>query len=84
MARARVAGHRVRLTDGVLEAKLENFGTFYFIRWIVPGQEPRGSQTFATLRACVAYVRRAMYAHPTWRYQIVRQQDGEQTVVREG
>jgi len=54
---------------------------FYFIRWLVPGHGPRGSQSFATLRACRNYARRAMYAHPSWGWEIVEHLGSAQTVI---
>lgn len=56
---------------------------FYFVRWLIPGQDPKGSQTFATLGAVRSFVRRGQYAHPSWTAQIVRHEGGEQTVVEE-
>ena len=54
---------------------------FYFIRWIIAGEAPRGSQTFAHRDSAIKYARRARLDHPEWGDQIVRHADGEQTVV---
>lgn len=56
---------------------------WYFILWLIPGEEPRGSQTFATKLAAYRYARSATLRHPTWRAQVVRHEDGRQTIVEE-
>jgi hypothetical protein len=57
---------------------------FYFVKWFEPGQPPRGSQTFLSLKAVRSYARRALYAHPPWAAQIVRHHiGGGQVVVEE-
>jgi hypothetical protein len=54
---------------------------FYYIRWIVPGQEPRGSQTFATEKAARSHARRSLLHHPRWSAEVVRHEGGEQTTI---
>jgi len=54
---------------------------FFYVRWLIPGQEPRGSQTFNTERACRSYARRSLYSHPTWSAEVIRHEGGEQTVL---
>lgn len=56
---------------------------WYFVRWLVPGGPPRGSQTFATLRACREHARRTLMHHSTWTAEIIRQDGVVQTVVEE-
>ena len=56
---------------------------FFFLKFLIDGQEPRVSQTFATRDAAIRYARRARLEHAEWRYQIIRHADGKQTVVEE-
>jgi hypothetical protein len=75
-----------RTQADVAAARLETLAAvtagFYFVRWLIPGQEPKGSWTFNKLRACRSYARRALLHPPTWSAEIVHHQDGEQTVVQ--
>ena len=54
---------------------------FYFVRFHVPGQEPRGSQTFRLADAARRYANRVRLEHPDWRVVVIRYQGGEQTEV---
>ena len=56
---------------------------FFFIRFLVPGEAPRGSQTFRLRDAATRYARRARLERPTWGYQIIRHAADGQTVVEE-
>jgi hypothetical protein len=58
---------------------------FYFVRYYTePGQPPRGSRSFLSLKAVRSYARRVLYAHPNWVAQIVRHHvGGGQVVVEE-
>jgi hypothetical protein len=54
---------------------------FYFVRWLIPGQEPKGPQTFNTEKACRSFARRSLLHHPHWSAEVVEHQDGEQRVL---
>jgi hypothetical protein len=57
---------------------------FYFVKWSEPGQPPRDSRLFLSLKAVRSYARRAQDAHPSWLAQIVRHHvGGGQVVVEE-